>query len=113
MAAPTIAIFDFPASVNRNFNSTINGLYLNATSLNAASAGMKKALRKLERPIFDMVARARNDVPDCRDLGATPTNAARALAFLNCVMLANSERTTLMVASPMPGTVETRERNLQ
>ena len=102
MAAPTIAIFDFPASVNRNFNSTINGLYLNATS-----AGMKKVLRKLERPIFDMVARARNDVPDCRDLGATPTNAARALAFLNCVMLANSERTTLMVASPMPGTVET------
>jgi hypothetical protein len=29
------------------------------------------------------------------------------LALLNCVMLANSERTTLMVASPMPGTVET------
>ncbi len=75
MAAPTIAIFDLPAFVSRNFNSMINGLCLNATN-----AGIKNALRKLERPIFDILARERKEVPDSRVFGATPMNAAKLFA---------------------------------
>ena len=73
-----MAILDFPAAVNRFFSSMISGLYRSATN-----AGIKKAFLSEERPIFDIVARGRNEVPDWRICGATPIKAANALAFLN------------------------------
>jgi hypothetical protein len=78
IAAPTMAIFGFPAFANRFFMSMTIGLNLSATN-----AGMKNALRKRDRPIFDIIPRAAREVPDCLTLGATPMKAANALAFLN------------------------------